>query len=161
MDLYLSLAAELLGPDCCPLLLPPESTHNIGGLSDQKDAQLCAVVCDRTRGMDAVTWRDLSEDQRIPWMEQALAWKPANHPAEVKAAKGRKVSLDLRALTLFADNPSLTNKEIAARLPCHVKSLTRKRCPLLAKARRKTKLPDSETRRGTKDKTGNVEAWNR
>ena len=67
--------------------------------------------------------------------------------------------LEARAIALVLSRPGITKKEIARVLTCHEKSLTPKRCPKLAAAlqayRASAPLP-----RGSKDRAGNLEAWN-
>ena len=101
-DRYEELAARLLQVDGFPLLLPPLSFKNIRGLSDEDDQHLCAKVCGLTSGMTAEKWGTLSEEQRIPWMQEAVTHMEATGPAP----KG--------ATTIFyswqSDLPNATNR---------------------------------------------------
>ena len=73
MSVYEQLAAKLLGVEDFPLLLPPMSVKNLGGLSDEDDQRLCAVVCGSVPGISAERWETLSEEQRVGWMREAVA----------------------------------------------------------------------------------------
>jgi hypothetical protein len=70
-DTYEQIAARLLHVESFPLLLPPLSTKNIGGLSDEDEQHLCAKVCELTTGLTEHRWRELTEEQRIGWMKVA------------------------------------------------------------------------------------------
>lgn len=61
-------------------LLPPTTNEalpphlNIGDLTDEDDQRVCCEVCDRT-AMTPCDWAKLSEQERIPWVEMAIAKK--------------------------------------------------------------------------------------
>jgi hypothetical protein len=99
---YEALAARLLEVEDFPLLLPPLSFKNIRGLSDEDDQHLSAKVCGLTSGMTAEKWGTLSEEQRIPWLQEAVTHMQATGPSP----KG--------ATTVFyswqSDLPNATNR---------------------------------------------------
>ena len=79
-----------------------------------------------------------------------------------RKAKSRQPSLDARAVALFLENKDWTKKMIAEKLACNSRSLCPERCPRLAGLMAAHKSRNDPTRRrirGSKDKHGNVEAW--
>ncbi len=84
---YEHLAARLLQVEGFPLLPPALSFKNVGGLSDEDDQRLCAVVCELTTGLTENRWRELTEEQRIGWMRVACnhleTRKTMNVPTEI------------------------------------------------------------------------------
>jgi hypothetical protein len=78
---YRKLASILLGADLEQAPLPTITVDNVndpirtnpGDLTDADDQRLAAKVCQLANGMNAVEWNRLSEDQRIPWMKEAIA----------------------------------------------------------------------------------------
>lgn len=90
---YEQLAGKLLQGEKFPLLLPPYSFKNIGGLSDENDQRLCAVICSLTTGMNADLWATLSIEQRIGWMREAVATD-----ATAKSVKSKTQKPDASAI---------------------------------------------------------------
>ncbi len=72
------------------------------------------------------------------------------------------VSLDVKAVGVFLEHPDWTKKRIAEELGYHEKSLCPRRCPKLDAAIRAQRAridPSVKVRRGSKDRDGNLEAW--
>lgn len=67
------------------------------------------------------------------------------------------VSLDAKALAVFIEHPDWKKTQIAAHLKTNPKSLAPKRCPKLTAAIAAHKAPLAP--RGSKDRNGNLEAW--
>lgn len=95
------------------------------------------------------------------WLEamavlRALAESQEAEPPKVTPSN---LSLDARALAVFIEHSDWTKKEMAGLLECNEKSLTPKRCPKLAAAIAAKNAADRPPRRGSKDSTGTLEAW--
>src|SRR5262249_23481808 len=83
--------------------------------------------------------------------------KPRPAPSETPATS--TLTLDEQAVAIFvAHKGNITKKEIALRLGCHEKSLAPKRCPELEKVINAFKAANNPVR-GSKDKSGKMEAW--
>lgn len=97
-------------------------------------------------------WRD--------WAPQAAA-EATKQPEDKSGGQTTSpdISLDARAVGVYVEHPDWTKKRIAESLECNEKSLCPDRCPKLAAAIRAHRAPDRKARRGSKDRDGNVEAW--
>jgi hypothetical protein len=83
LERYEQLAGDLLGDESLTYLPAGRLTNHGSVFSDETEARLRAVVCNRTRGMDAGHWNDLSMEERTPWMKEALG-----HAAELPSVQG-------------------------------------------------------------------------
>ncbi len=104
---YEELATRLLGVPCFVLMWPPETA---GELPSEQEARLCAVVCDRTAGMDAKTWTGLLIAERIGWMLQAVNDPPATEAtSETEPVDARRIQVDLAQMTICLDGETFSD----------------------------------------------------
>lgn len=110
-------------------------------------------------GVSPSEWNDLGREGQIGRMRAYLDRKDSiEGPQKINTDKSTKQpSLDSLAVGVFLDHPDWTKKQIAEYLGCHKGSLTPKRCPKLASAIRASRTSDLP--RGSKDRDGNMEAW--
>jgi len=110
-DNYHDLAAQLMGRADFPLPLPKwdrDYPHNVGLLSDAEESELAAVVLQLTRGMSYESWKALDMEQRVPWMQQAVANLPPGSGHMSKA----DVLAEL-AIRVQNGTPTITADELA------------------------------------------------
>jgi HEAT repeat protein len=103
-DTYEQLASKLLNVEGFPLLLPPHSSKNIRGLSDEDEQHLCAKVCELAPGLTESRWRELTEEERLGWMKVACGRLETNHI--IRESRSKALSQQDSAPSEKEPNPS-------------------------------------------------------
>jgi len=122
-----------------------------------EDRERLMTLCDELAPIEARLWAEF--DKPAPELSKPAESLPAKQ-LETKAATD--LSLDARALALFLDDTRRRKKDIARLLGLkNTQSLAPARCRRLDAAMRAHRAPDPEPVRGTKDRDGNLEAWDK
>lgn len=129
-----------------------------GELSAGDDQRLTMRVCGLVPTLTVEHWSKLDEENRMPWLEQALVSDALASLAVDSKIDTQSTSVDARALAVFIEHPDWTKKMIADHLKVHEKSLAPSRCPKLDAAIKAYKAKPTSVR-GSKDANGDVEAW--
>ncbi len=138
-----------LMPDAPPLpdLRPAHTRHSLTGRS---------IVTLESYTVDDL--KRLREWARAQLPKESKPERPVNAPT---VDKGKlKVKTDARATALFLEDTKRTKTAIAKMLDVTTQALAPNKCPKLSQAMRIHKAPDQKRRiRGSKDKDGNLEAY--
>ncbi|MBE3039527.1 MAG: hypothetical protein IMZ62_12030 [Chloroflexi bacterium] len=109
---------------------------------------------------EAVEWvrDDLAELRRaLPEAGPAPTHSDSPDAKKDRSLADSAPSMAALAIAVLTDHPDWTNKQIAAAVGCHVKTLSR--WPLIRVARAAIREGKAGVARGSKSNKGNVEAW--